>query len=124
MDGREPEGLSGVFMENLRTAEDAGVLKEYRVLDGGVQVALEGLWYPGSEKVGCGYCPHITKEGETRYYPRAGAVVRPGSTGVIPVVPEMIRNEEGEEKQDCEGHAGKRWLRKHGKEYAWLDPTL
>jgi hypothetical protein len=34
--GIEPGALSGVFMDNLRTAEGAGVLKEYRVLDGGV----------------------------------------------------------------------------------------
>jgi hypothetical protein len=38
------------------------------------------------------------------------------------VVPELI--EDGEEKQDCERKAGKRWLGKHGKEHAWLSPTL
>jgi hypothetical protein len=43
---------------------------------------------------------------------------------VIPVVPEMIRNGDGEEKQDCERNAGKRRLGKHGKEYAQLSPTL
>jgi hypothetical protein len=37
MDGIEPVALSGVFTDNLRTAEEAGVLKEYRVLDGGVR---------------------------------------------------------------------------------------
>jgi hypothetical protein len=36
MDGIGPEALSGVLMENLRTAGEAGVLEEYRVLDGGV----------------------------------------------------------------------------------------
>ncbi|MDR3356274.1 MAG: hypothetical protein LBO04_03705 [Spirochaetaceae bacterium] len=35
MDGIAPEALSGVFMENLRTAEDAGALKEQRVSGGG-----------------------------------------------------------------------------------------
>jgi hypothetical protein len=37
---------------------------------------------------------------------------------------ELIRNGDGEEKQDCGRNAGKRRLRKHGKEYAWLSPTL
>jgi hypothetical protein len=89
-------------------------------------VALDGLWYHGSGKVRCEHCQHITKEGKTTYYHSAvaGAVVRPGSTRVIPVVPELIRNEDGEGKQDCERNAGKRWLRKHGKEYGWLEPTL
>jgi hypothetical protein len=124
MDGIAPDALSGVFMENLRTAEEAGVLTEYRVLDGGVLIAIDGLWYQASQKVWCGHCQHITRDGETTYYHGAGAVVRPGSTRVIPVVPELMRNEDGEEKQDCEGNAGKRWLEKHGKEYAWFAPTL
>jgi hypothetical protein len=33
IDSIEPEALSGVFMDSLQTAEEAGVLKEYRVLD-------------------------------------------------------------------------------------------
>jgi hypothetical protein len=43
MDGIEPGALSGVFTDNLRTAEEAGALKEYRVLDGGVLLAIDGL---------------------------------------------------------------------------------
>jgi hypothetical protein len=48
MDGIELGALSGVFMDNLRTAEEAGVLKEYRVLDGGVLLAIDGVWYHAS----------------------------------------------------------------------------
>jgi hypothetical protein len=95
------------------------VLKEYRVLDGGVLLAIDGLWYHASQEVRCGHCQHVTKDGETTYYHRAVAGAR-----VIPVVPELIRNEDREEKQDCERNAGKRWLLKHGKEHAWLSPTL
>ncbi|MDR0758694.1 MAG: ISNCY family transposase, partial [Treponema sp.] len=36
----------------------------------------------------------------------------------------MIRNEDGQEKQDCERNAAKRWLANHGQRYAWLKPTL
>jgi hypothetical protein len=43
MDGIDPEALSGVFMDHLRTAEEAGILKEYRILDGGVLLAIDGL---------------------------------------------------------------------------------
>jgi hypothetical protein len=39
-------------------------------------------------------------------------------------MPEMVRNEDGTEKQDCERNAAKRWLAKHGAEYQWLSPTL
>jgi hypothetical protein len=39
----EPGALSGVFTDNLRTVAvaEAGILKEYRVLDGGVLSATE-----------------------------------------------------------------------------------
>jgi hypothetical protein len=40
------------------------------------------------------------------------------------VAPEIIRNTDGSEKQDCELNAGKRWLSAHAKEYQWLQPTL
>jgi hypothetical protein len=56
MDGIEPGALSGVFMDNLRTAEEAGALKEYRVLYGGVLLAIDGVWYHASQKVRCGHC--------------------------------------------------------------------
>jgi hypothetical protein len=83
-------------------------------LDGGVLPAIDGLWYHASQKVRCGHCRHITKDGERTYYHSAvtGAPVKPGNTQVIPVVPEPIRNGDGEEKQDCERNAGKRWLLK------------
>jgi hypothetical protein len=61
----------------------------------------------------------------TTYYHSAltGAIVQPGSHSVLPVMPEMITNEDGcsqanLEKQDCELNAGKRWLTNYGKEYA------
>jgi len=50
--------------------------------------------------------------------------VRPGSTSVIPVMAEPIRNSDGQEKQDCELKAGKRWLSARGEEYQWLGATL
>ena len=43
---------------------------------------------------------------------------------MLPVMAEPIRNGDGEEKQDCEHTAGKRWLLAHGQEYRWLKPTL
>jgi hypothetical protein len=49
--GIEAGALSEVFMNNLRTAEMAGALKEYRVLDGGILSATDGLWYHTSQKV-------------------------------------------------------------------------
>jgi hypothetical protein len=68
----------------------------------------------------------MTKGGETTYYHSAlaGVLVRPGDTPVMPVMAEMIRNGDGEKKQDCELAAGKRRLGKYGEAYRHLKPTL
>jgi hypothetical protein len=68
------------------------------------------------------------KKGQERtvYYHAAlaGAIVKPGSTKVLPVAAQMIRNTDGQKKQDCELSAGKRWVEAHAQEYDWLKPTL
>lgn len=131
VDGIEPSAINGVFNETLKTERDKAV-KDYRVLDGGVLLALDGLWYFSSEKIHCEHClrkkikDKKTKEERTQYYHAAvaGAIVKPGSNKVLPVAPEIIRNSDGEDKQDCEINAGKRWLSAHKAEYDWLKPTL
>jgi hypothetical protein len=127
LDGVEPSVMGSVFERNLRIAEEAGLLEGYRVLDGGVLLALDGLWYYSSREIHCEHCLHKTNgEGETTYCHSAvaGALVRPGSAAVIPVMGEPIRNGDGNKKQDCEHEAGKRWLMAHGPEYRRLKATL
>ena len=127
----EPSAITPVFNETLKTAQQSGVINEYRVLDGGVLLAVDGLWYFNSEKINCPHC--LTKKvkdkdgGEhTAYYHAAlaGALVKPGCNKVLPVAPEIIGNTDGKKKQDCELSAGKRWLDAHWEEYRWLKPTL
>jgi hypothetical protein len=126
IDRIEPDMFGGVFNESLLTADEYKVLDSYRVLDGGVLIALDGVWHYSSENIHCKGCPHKTKDGVTTYYHSvlAGTIVKPGETAVLPVMGEMIRNEDGEGKQDCERNAAKRWIRKHAGEYTWLKPTL
>jgi hypothetical protein len=126
LDRIEPDSFGGVFNESLHEAESRGALEAYRVLDGGVLLALDGVWYHASENIHCKHCLHITKDEGTTYYHTilAGTLVKPGDTIVLPVMGEPIRNEDGQEKQDCELKAAKRWIMKHGEEYQWLKPTL
>ncbi|MDR1971527.1 MAG: ISNCY family transposase, partial [Treponema sp.] len=126
LDGIDPASLSPVFNETLRIAEERGVLEDYRVLGCGVLLALDGVWYHASEKVHCAHCLHQDKDGVRTYYHSAvaGAIVRPGCGSVLPVMGELITNEDGQKKQDCELSAAKRWVQKHGEEYKWLKPTL
>jgi hypothetical protein len=126
VDGIAPESLGEAFEGTLRTAEEAGAIKPYRVLDGGVLLALDGLWYYSSQEIHCEHCLSRSHGEGTTYYHSAvaGAIVRPGSNQVLAVMGEPVRNGDGREKQDCEREAGKRWLLAHGPEYQWLKATL
>ena len=126
-----PSVLNPVFNETLQTMQPSGVIKDYRVLDGGVLLPIDGVWYFSSEKIHCSHCLSRQvkdKKGEERtiYYHAAVAssVVKPGCNKVLPLAPEVIRNEDGTKKQDCELAAGKRWVEAHAQEYSWLKPTF
>jgi hypothetical protein len=56
-------------------------------MDGGVLIALDGVWYHASGNIRCDRYLHMTKDGVTAYYHNAlaGTIVRPGSTSVMPV---------------------------------------
>jgi hypothetical protein len=58
LDGIEPSAMGTVFEKNLRIVEEAGLLEGYRVLDGGVLLALDGLWHYSSKTVHCEHCLH------------------------------------------------------------------
>ncbi|MDR2802877.1 MAG: hypothetical protein LBB22_01140 [Treponema sp.] len=129
MDKTAPEKFSGIFNTTLKIADESGLIEGYRVPDGGILIALDGVWYHASENIRYDRCLHMTKGGVTTYYHSApaGAIVKPGSTSVMPVMPvmaEMIGNGDGEKKQDCELAAGKRWVTTYGEAYQWLKPTL
>jgi hypothetical protein len=126
LDGVRPETFAPVFTEALRIAEESGVMQTYRVLDEGVLIAIDGVWYHASEKIHCEHCLRQTKEGRTTWYhsAMAAAIVRPHITSVIPVTGEMITNGDGEKKQDCELAAAKRWLSTHAEELQGLKATL
>jgi hypothetical protein len=88
LDGVYPKVMGEAFGNNLPVAEEAGVLDGYRVLDGGVLLALDGVWYHSSKEIFCKHCPRMTdKNGETSYYYHsavAGAIVKPGSGAALP----------------------------------------
>jgi len=45
-------------------------------------------------------------------------IVAPGQSRVVPLPPEFVSAQDGQEKQDCELAAAKRWLTTWGAHYA------
>jgi hypothetical protein len=64
VDGVEPAGLESVFTGSMKLAEAEGIIEPYRVLDGGVLLAIDGTWYFSSEEIHCTHCLSIRKEGK------------------------------------------------------------
>ncbi len=50
------------------------------------------------------------------------ALVAPGHARAIPLAPEVVVPQDGQEKQDCESRAARRWLVAHGPGLARLKP--
>jgi hypothetical protein len=88
LDGVYPKVMGEAFGNNLLAAEEAGALDGYRVLEGGVLLALDGVRYHSSKEISCKHCLHMTdKNGETNYYyhsAAAGAILKPGSGAALP----------------------------------------
>ena len=86
-------------------------------------VALDGSEYFHSTKIECPGClRRQSVKGELNYsHVVVGAtLVRAGSHDILPFDAEEVRNEDGEQKQDCELNAGKRLVRRMRAEHRQL----
>ena len=86
VDDVEPKDVAEIFEKALKLADEQGVIKQYRVLDEGVLIPMDGVWYHSSDKIHCEHCLHKTKNGKTTYYHSmiGTALVKPGSSVVLP----------------------------------------
>ena len=128
LDGIQSKVFTSIFNHGLETAQKYKGLDQYVVLEGEYHlITLDGVWFYQSENINCPHCLRKQmKDGGTLYYHDmiAAALVKPGFGTVLPLAPEFIRNEDGEEKQDCERKAAKRWLESKVEEYRWLNPVF
>ena len=79
-------------------------------------VVLDGVTFFSSDKVSCSKCQtRRDSQGTEHFYHSAITPVfaKPGQTQVLPLPPEFITPQDGQEKQDCERAAAKRWLAQH-----------
>jgi hypothetical protein len=86
-------------------------------------VALDGSQYFSSTKIECPAClRRADKNGEIHYsHVVVGAtLVRAASHAILPLDAEQVRNEDGQEKQDCEINAGKRLVQRIRQQHRQL----
>jgi len=82
-------------------------------------LALDGTEYFSSEKISCQHCTKTERNGKIRYSHSMipPVLVHPKQKEVLSLEPEFIRPQDGDEKQDCESKAIKRWLKDKSPHY-------
>lgn len=127
LDPQEPELLYGVFTKGLKALEDSGQLDKFRSYGGQVLISCDGTGTISSQKI---HCPNCSRRelasGETLYthYAILPVIVKAGESRVVALEPEFITPQDGQEKQDCERAAIKRWVKRNGERFARHKYTL
>ena len=116
LDPLEPDSLRPMFNDVLRELQRGKALDAFDFLDGYCLLSMDGSGYYSSKKVHCEHCLQRTnsKTGEITYHHQmlAAVLVHPDLKQVIPLAPEAIIKQDGDNKNDCERNAGKRLLQK------------
>jgi hypothetical protein len=115
LDPVSPKELREEFRILLNELAIDGQLERWRVLNGRLAVSLDGVYYFTSRKISCGQCQTRELGEDNLLYTHSAitpVVVAPGNAHVLPYVPEFILPQDGQEKQDCEVNAAKRWVQR------------
>jgi hypothetical protein len=119
-----PDGLRPAFGALFAQAQRGKVLEPFVFLEGCYLVSLDGTEFYRSEKIGSPHCMTRVdkKTGKTTYYQQmlGAVIVHPDPQEVIPLFPEIIRNTDGQAKNDCERNAARRWLKKFRQDHPKL----
>lgn len=122
--------LFPVFAGYLDMMQHKGYLDQFKVSVQGISpqllLPLDGTWYFDSLDIHCSNCLTKVKDGRKTFYHAMinPSLVKPDLDKVVPLEVECILPQDGDNKQDCEQKAAKRWLEKHGQRYLKLGETL
>jgi hypothetical protein len=122
-----PDHAFSVFESVLEALESADLLSALRWYNDNILIALDGTHYFSSKEVSCPNCSTTThKDGTVTYFHSAitPVIVMPGRKLAISLTPEFIVPQDGNDKQDCETNAGKRWLSKYGERFKAIGATI
>jgi hypothetical protein len=127
LDSVAPARVNPVFRQAYRALSQAGVLKRFRSHAHSLLIAMDGTEYFSSKKIHCAQCSQRElRDGKVQYYHTVltPVIVQPGNEHVLALEPEYITPQDGNEKQDCEIEAGKRWIAQSGRFYAKQGATI
>jgi hypothetical protein len=115
LDPVDPETLRPPFKDVFRQLQRGKALEPFMFYEECYLISLDGTGYFSSSEIHCESCLEKTsKSGKVTYSHQilGAAIVHPDIREVIPLMPEPIIKQDGQQKNDCERNAAKRFLEK------------
>jgi hypothetical protein len=123
LDQIHPDVTRPAFTQLFSLLQRGKVLENFRFMDKYYLISLDGTGYFSSSAIHCpNCCTRKYKNGEITYQHQmlGAALVHPDYRVVFPFAPEPIIKADGNEKNDCERNAAKRWVAKFKREHFLL----
>jgi len=127
LDQVNPDSLRPAFKKVFASFQRGKGLEEFEYLNGHILISGDGTGHFSSSKISCPHCcvKKHKNDSLTYYHQMFGAcVVHPDKKNVIPLCPEVILNQDGSSKNDCERNACKRFLKNFRREHPHLKAIL
>jgi len=124
LDPVDPEQLRPAFKGPIRQLQRGKILEDMVFFKGCYLLSLDGTGFFSSKKLHSEIClkKENSKTGEVTYHLQllGAAIVHPAFKEVIPLAPEFIVKQDGQNKNDCERNAAKRFFAKLRKDHPHL----
>ena len=124
LDAVSPDELRLAFKDIFRPLQRGKLLEKMTFIEGCYLLNLAGTGYFSSKKRHSPCCMQKvnSKTGEITYYLQmlGAAIVHPDQKKVIPLCPEIIMQQDGTSKNDCERNAAKRFIAHLRREHPHL----
>jgi len=126
LDPIAPTYLSPVFDNVFEALQKYDLLSPMLWYQDNLLIALDGTQYFSSKKICCPNCSTTERNGTITYSHGAvtPVIVNPAYKMAIPLMPEFIVPQDGNDKQDCETNACKRWLMTHADKFRPFGVTI
>lgn len=122
MDEVPPSFLFPVILEIFKNLDEKNLLSSFRAYNNNLLLGLDGTQYYSSKNICCKSCcqrRHSSSQKITYHHSvLMAALVHPENNQVISLPPEFITQSDGNEKQDCELNASRRWINQYGMHFA------
>jgi len=130
LDEIDPEELAPIFKKLFNKVQESKRLEDFRFFNGSYLISVDGTQYFSSNEICCDLCmskrTNDTNGDGVVYYHQmlAGCVVHPEQKTVIPLCPEPMRRQDGNDKNDCERAAMRRFMARLRSDHPKLPVTM